>query len=105
MAKPSSEVRVALRRERMPAIEFHRDERAALPRKAAAGLDYVRITAGVPEPIKSRLGQNIFVSAFPYPQWLHGTGGRAWQEYLLVDIETDRWRITVCPELGGRGLF
>ena len=102
MPKPSSKVRIALRRERMPAIEFQRDERAALPRKAGAGLDYARVTAGVPEPIKSRLGQNIFVSAFPYPQWLHGTGGRAWQEYRLVDIETDRWRITVCPELGGR---
>jgi hypothetical protein len=102
MVNDSNEARVALRRERMPAIEFQRDERAALPRKAGAGLDYVRITAGAPEPIKSRLGQNIFISAFPYPQWLHGSGGRAWQEYQLVDLETDRWRITVCPALGGR---
>ena len=102
MANPSSEVSVLLRRERMPAIQFQRDERAALPRKAGAGLDYVRVTAGAPEPIKSRLGQNIFVSAFPYPHWLHGTGGRAWQDYQLVEVETDRWRITVCPDLGGR---
>ncbi len=102
MADAPNEVRVALRRERMPALAFERDERAALPRKAGAGLDYVRVTAGAPEPIKSRLGQNIFVSPFPYPQWVHGTGGRTWQEYRLVDVETDRWHVTVCPEFGGR---
>ena len=102
MVNASDKVRVALRRERMPAIVFQRDERAALPRKAGAGLDYFRVTPGAPEPIKSRLGRNIFVSAFPYPQWVHGTGGRTWQDYRLVEVETDRWRITVCPDLGGR---
>jgi hypothetical protein len=102
MVNASEKVRVALRRERMPAIVFQRDERAALPRKAGAGLDYVRVTPGAPEPFKSRLGQNIFVSAFPYPQWVHGTGSRAWQDYRLVEVETGRWRITVCPDLAGR---
>lgn len=104
---PSHQVQITLRRERLPTLPFQRDERAALPRKPGAGLDYVKITAGVPEPIRSRLGQNIFVSAFPYPQWLRGTGRLVHQEFSLVDVQNSRWHLTVCPDLGGRilGLF
>ncbi len=96
------EVHVALRRERLPVLAFDREERAALPRRAAAGINYTQVTAGAPEPIKSRLGRNIFLSAFPYPQWVRGTGNRTWLEYRLVEVGSDRWQITVCPDLGGR---
>ena len=101
--KPSPKtIRLAVRLERLPAIEFERSDRSALPRKPNAGLDYVKITPGVPEPIRSRLGSNIFVSAFPYPQWLHGSGKRIWREHRMVELESDRWRIVVCPDVGGR---
>ncbi len=98
--------KITLRSERVAGLKFQRDERAALPRKPGI-IDYLRIKTGAPEPIRSQLGQNIFISAFPYPQWLQGTGRPAWRNFHLVVIESERWRVTVCPDLGGRilGLF
>jgi len=102
----SAHCKISLRRERVAGLAFQRDQRAALPRKPGV-IDYLKIKAGAPEPLRSRLGQNIFSSAFPYPQWLQADGQTAWREFQFVDLESARWRVTVCPDLGGRilGLF
>lgn len=92
---------ISLRTERIPSIAYARDERAALPRRAGT-IDYVAVRAGAPEPYRSNLGANIFTSAFPYPQWVRSAGRTEYRDFTLVDLESDRWRVTVCPDLGGR---
>ena len=92
---------IHVRRERIPTIAYARDERAALPRRAGT-IDYVAIRAGAPEPYRSNLGANIFTSAFPYPQWVRSTGRMEHREFTLIDLENARWRVTICPDLGGR---
>ncbi len=92
---------IHLRRERIPTIAYARDERATLPRRAGT-IDYVAIRAGAPEPYRSNLGANIFSSAFPYPQWVRSAGRTEYRDFTLVDLENERWRVTVCPDLGGR---
>jgi hypothetical protein len=99
--KTEGTTRVSERSERLPAVEYTRDDRAALPRRGW-GIDYVAVRAGAPEPYRSQLGKNIFSSAFPYPQWLETSGRLSWKEYRFIDLENDRWRVTVCPDLAGR---
>ena len=92
---------ITVRTDRVPCIGYQRDERAALPRRVGQ-IDYVGIRAGAPEPFRTNLGRNIFSSAFPYPQWVRSSGAMEYRTLKFIDLENARWRVTVCPDLGGR---
>ncbi len=92
---------IRVRTDRVPCIAYERDARAALPRRAGL-IDYVAIRAGAPEPYRSNLGQHIFSTAFPYPQWVRSAGRMTGRDLRLIDLENERWRVTLCPDFGGR---
>lgn len=79
------------------------DARASRPRPLRPPLALAASLAGVPREMRARIGRNLQSTGFPYPQFLHG-GSWGWDEVELVELENARWRVVVCPSLGGRVL-
>lgn len=99
---PPTTIRVG--RERLFIQQFTPDARAALPRPLEPRPAVNASLAGVPPPLRSRIGRNLRGGAFPYPRFVGGDGRFTLRELNIVELENPRWRVAICPDLGGRVL-
>jgi hypothetical protein len=95
---------ISSRLERLMVLPFAADPRASWPRPLRRALPPQASLAGVPPVLRDRIGRNVESTAFPYAQALQGPGDFEWRDFNVVEIANARWRVVVCPDLGGRVL-
>jgi tetratricopeptide (TPR) repeat protein len=97
-----STVTISQSREHLLTLPFRTSSRASLPRPMGVPDAVVPNLAGVPKKLRSRIGKNLVPLSFPYPRQIHCDGDFEWREYDIIKLENARWRIRMCPNLGGR---
>lgn len=81
---------------------FSFDPRAGLPEVGGGTLPFPHVEAGVPAHLRGQLYQGLRKSSFPYGRWDQSNGRLVARDVQFVALESDRFRVIVCPEFGGR---